>query len=196
MSRGNSHISAHGVQEELLPLCVFSILQPKPKCQGQARLYSGDRQSSAVDLGRGISPGSLCTFSMTTAFSDFSNGALESSLLPLLPVCHHQSPRDEIMSVNPQLEKKSWKEEEKEDPVHGSFGRLPPFLKGLFIKCVLSVCCKSWICGFPVPWSQKGTERHFVVQVHRFCDTLICTETLQDPHSVCGMALRMQKSVR
>lgn len=89
------------------------------------------------------------------------------------------------MSVNPQLEKKSWKEEEKEALVYGSFGWLPPFLKGLFIKCVLSVCCKSWICGFPVPWSQKGTERHFVVQVHRFCDALICIEILQDPHSVC-----------
>lgn len=103
------------------------------------------------------------------------------------------------MSVNPQLEKKSWKEEEKEAPVHGSFGRLPPFLKGLFIKCVLSVCCKSWSCGFPVPWSQKGTERHFVVQVHRFCNALICLETLQDPRSVCvwaGVALRMQKSGR
>lgn len=114
------------------------------------------------------------------------NGALESRLLSLLPVCHHQSPQNEIMSVNPQLEKKTWKEEEKEAPVHGSFGWLPPFLKGLFIKSVLSVSCKSWICGFPVPWSQKGTERHFVVQVHRFCDAHIYTETLRDPRSVWG----------
>lgn len=74
---------------------------------------------------------------MATAFSDFSNGAMENNLLPLLPVCHHQGPRNEIMSVNPQLEKESWKEEEKEAPVHGSFGWLPLFLKGLFIKCLL-----------------------------------------------------------
>lgn len=47
------------------------------------------------------------------------------------------------MSLNPQLEKKSWKEEGKEAPEHGSFGWVPPFLKGLFIKCILSVYFKS-----------------------------------------------------
>lgn len=52
-------------------------------------------------------------------------------------------PQDEIMSLNPQLEKKSWKEEGKEAPEHGSFGWVPPFLKGLFIKCILSVYFKS-----------------------------------------------------
>lgn len=47
------------------------------------------------------------------------------------------------MSLNPQLEKKSWKEEGKEASEHGSFGWVPPFLKGLFIKCILSVYFKS-----------------------------------------------------
>jgi hypothetical protein len=88
-------------------------------------------------------------------------------------------PWDEIMSVKPQVEKKSWKEEENGTPEHASFGCMPLFLKERFIKCILRVSFKSWFCGFSVPWSQKETERHFVA--HRFCNVLMCVKTYQDP---------------
>lgn len=122
------------------------------------------------------------TLKTATAFSDFLQWSNRKQSTPPVTCLSPPKPWDEIMSVNPKVEKKSWKEEGIAAPEHGSFGCAPRVLKGLFIKCILGVSFKSWFCGFSAPWSQKETERHFVA--HRFCNVLICVKTHQDPRSV------------
>lgn len=59
----------HTEPEKNVFLCVFSILQPIQKCQGQA----WDGQGSTVRLGLGFLLGFLRAFNLATAFSDFNN---------------------------------------------------------------------------------------------------------------------------
>lgn len=75
MSRGNSHISAHRVREERLPLCGFSILQPNQSVKGKLGFTAGTDRAArwTWDGGGGFLLGFLCTFNMATAFSDFSS---------------------------------------------------------------------------------------------------------------------------